>query len=249
MQTRRPLIGIVPLVDIEQESYWMLPGYMEGIEQAGGVPVMLPLTDDEEAIERLAETMDGFLFSGGHDVSPELYGEEKLPECAVCCPERDAMERRLLPAALKRNRAVLGICRGIQLINAVLGGTLYQDLPTQHPSPLCHRQKAPYDAPSHEVRIVEGTPLQVLLGKTGTGVNSCHHQAIHALAPCLKEMAMSADGLIEAVYMPEKRFVWAVQWHPEFSYKVNPDSVKIFRAFVSAAQEDGERSARGKRVY
>lgn len=237
MSVRRPMIGIVPLVDIERESYWMLPGYMEGIRQAGGVPVMLPLTADPQEIEALADAMDGFLFSGGHDVSPELYGEEKLPECAACCPERDAMEPGLLRAALERNKAVLGICRGIQLINAALGGTLYQDLPSLHPSEVCHRQAAPYDVPAHEVRIVESSPLHALLGKSEIGVNSCHHQAIKSLASGLKEMAWSPDGLIEAVYMPEKPFVWAVQWHPEFSYKVNPDSVAIFGAFVSAARK------------
>lgn len=234
MKEKKPLIGLIPLVDEGRESYWMLPGYMKGIEQAGGVPVMLPLTADEAAIERMVDSMDGFVFTGGHDVSPSLYGQEKLPICADCCPGRDDMESRLLPLALKQNKAVLGICRGIQLINAVLGGTLYQDLATQHPSEVCHRQPAPYDLPSHEVELVAGSPLQLVLNKTRTGVNSCHHQAICDLAPGLAPMAYAPDGLIEAVYMPEKRFVWAVQWHPEFSYKVNGDSVDIFRAFVES---------------
>lgn len=236
METGKPVIGLVPLVDESRESYWMLPGYMEGVEQAGGIPVMLPLTADEEALARMVDMMDGFIFTGGHDVSPALYGEEKLPFCAECCPGRDEMERRLFPMALEKNKAVLGICRGLQLINSILGGTLYQDLPTQHPSEICHRQKAPYDAACHEVALVENMPLQKVIGKTSTGVNSCHHQAIKALAPELAAMAYSPDGLVEAVCMPSKRFVWALQWHPEFSYKVNSDSVKIFNAFVDAAR-------------
>lgn len=237
MCEKKPLIGLVPLVDEGRESYWMLPGYMEGIEQAGGVPVMLPLTSDEAAIVCMVDSMDGFVFTGGHDVSPSLYGQEKLPVCADCCPGRDEMERRLLPLALKRDKAVLGICRGIQLINAVLGGTLYQDLATQHPSDVCHRQPAPYDMPSHQVELVDGSPLQRTLNKANTGVNSCHHQAIEKLADGLEPMAYAPDGLIEAVYMPGKRFVWAVQWHPEFSYKVNEDSVEIFKAFVASMKD------------
>lgn len=234
MGAKKPLVGLVPLVDEERDSYWMLPGYMKGIELAGGVPVMLPLTDDAEAITRIVDAMDGFIFTGGHDVSPALYGEEKLSVCAACCDERDAMERILLPLALEKNKSVMGICRGLQLMNALLGGTLYQDLQTQHPSDVSHRQKAPYDVPAHEVTLVENSPLARVLGKAEIGVNSCHHQAIKQLAPALEVMAWSTDGLIEAVYMPEKHFAWAVQWHPEFMYKVNEDSVQIFRAFVAS---------------
>ena len=236
MGKRKPLIGLVPLVDEERESYWMLPGYMKAVEQAGGIPVMLPLTDDEDAIERIADTMDGFIFTGGHDVDPALYGEDKAPECAACCSERDAMEKILFSMALEKNKSMLGICRGLQLMNALLGGTLYQDLPTQHPSDIVHRQSAPYDVPVHYVNLAEHSPLGMLLGKPQTGVNSCHHQAIKQLAPEFEMMAQSPDGLIEAAYMPARRFVWGVQWHPEFSYKVNDDSVKIFRAFVGSMQ-------------
>lgn len=234
MGKRKPLIGLVPLVDEERDSYWMLPGYMKGVEMAGGIPVMLPLTDDAESIDRIVDTMDGFIFTGGHDVNPDLYGETKLAECAACCDERDTMEKILFPLALERNKSVLGICRGIQLLNALLGGTLYQDLPTQHPSDVAHRQSPPYDKPIHTVDLVEGLPLGELLGKTQIGVNSCHHQAIKQIAPGFQPMAWSPDGLIEAAYIPEKQFVWGVQWHPEFAYKVNDDSVKIFRAFVSS---------------
>lgn len=237
MSAKKPLIGLVPLVDEDRDSYWMLPGYMKGVELAGGVPVMLPLTDDAETLARIVDVMDGFIFTGGHDISPALYGEEKLPECAACCDERDAMERILVPMALEKNKSVLGICRGLQLMNALLGGTLYQDLPTQHPSGIIHRQSAPYDVPAHTVALVENSPLANLLGKTEIGVNSCHHQAIKDLATAFKVMAWSPDGLIEAVCMPEKRFTWALQWHPEFAYKVSDDSMKIFGAFIASMMD------------
>lgn len=231
---KRPLIGIVPLVDVARESYWMLPGYMQGVEQAGGVPVMLPLTDDTATLRQLADTCDGFLLTGGQDVSPALYGAAPTPQCGVTCPGRDAMETKLLDLALAADKPVLGICRGIQFLNAHLGGTLYQDLPTEHPLSANHHQMPPYDAPVHTVTLTPGSQLQTLLGKDTLGVNSLHHQAIRTLAPGLAAMAVSEDGLVESVCLPGKKFVWAVQWHPEFSFRVNEDSRKIFKKFVES---------------
>ena len=231
---RKPFIGIVPLVDSERESYWMLPGYMKGIEEAGGIPVMLPLTSDRKVLEQMVNTFDGFLFSGGHDVDPSVYDETPTEQCAQCCPDRDAMEIILLQMVLEKDKPALGICRGLQFINAVLGGKLYQDLPTEHPSDILHRQPAPYDRPIHNVSLIKGTPLYNLLEKETLPVNSCHHQAVKTLAPDLQAMAYSEDGLVEAACMPDKRFVWAVQWHPEFSYQSSEDSRNILKAFVSA---------------
>ena len=232
---KKPVIGLTPLYDEAKDSYWMLPGYMKGIQEAGGIPVMLPLTGDEDIIRQLIRQCDGFLFTGGHDVFPGLYGEEKSPGCAACCPERDEMEVSLMKAALEQNKAVFGICRGMQFLNVYLGGSLYQDIPTEHPSELTHSQKPPYHEPVHEVEIMEASPLYSLLGKNRTQVNSCHHQAVKKLAPGLSVMARATDGLVEAVCMPEKKFVWAVQWHPEFFKPEHEDSRKLFGAFVKAA--------------
>ena len=236
MKKLKPLIGIVPLVDAGRESYWLLPGYMQGVTQAGGLPVMLSLTEEKGDLAQLADVCDGFLFTGGQDVSPEMYGEQVTSVCGETCPDRDGMERLLLEVALERNRAVLGICRGIQFLNAALGGTLYQDLPTQVPSQVCHRQPAPYDQPAHTVHLPVDAPLGQLLGREELGVNSCHHQGIRTLAPGLCSMAQAPDGLTEAVWLPDRRFVWAVQWHPEFSWKVDEASRRIFAAFVEGAR-------------
>ena len=233
---KKPVIGIVPLVDIQRESYWMLPGYMLGVEQAGALPVMLPLTQSEEDIMQLAALCDGFLFTGGQDVSPGVYGAAAEPFCGETCPARDAMEERLLPIALGAGKPVLGICRGIQFMNAALGGTLYQDLATQRPQGRSHRQAPPYDQPAHEVTLLPDAPLFALLGRERLSVNSCHHQAIDELSAQLLPMAISEDGLIEAAYMPGKRFVWGVQWHPEFSYRVDEASRAILGAFVKACR-------------
>lgn len=129
---------------------------------------------------------------------------------------------------------MLGICRGIQFLNVHLGGTLYQDLPAEHPTAANHHQTPPYDVPVHSVTLTAGSPLWTLLGKDALAVNSLHHQAIKTLAPGLAAMAVSEDGLTEAVCLPDKRFVWAVQWHPEFSFRVNEDSRKIFKVFIES---------------
>ncbi len=234
---RSPMIGVCPLVDRERESYWMLPGYLLALEEVGAAPLMLPLTEDEALLDRLAETLDGFLFTGGQDVSPEVYGAAPLPCCSEVCPARDGMEAKLLERALARNKPVLGICRGLQFLNAALGGTLCQDLPTLRPSQVCHRQRPPYHLPAHSVTLVPGAPLAALLGRETLAVNSCHHQGIDRLSPRLLPMAEAADGLVEAVYLPERRFVWAVQWHPEFSYRHEESSRAIFRAFVGACKD------------
>ena len=236
---KKPVIGIVPLVDAGRESLWMLPGYMELVKAAGGVPVMMPLTEKADNIEVLLDLCDGFLITGGHDVDPACYGEEAMSECGELCPLRDRMERPLFLGAIERDKPVLGICRGAQLINAVLGGTLYQDLPALRPSAVPHHQMPPYHLPSHPVSL--SGPLARLLEADAIPVNSCHHQGIDVLAPELEAMALAEDGLVEAVYAPGKTFVWAVQWHPEFSCAVDENSKKIFRGFVLAAQ-GGDRA-------
>ena len=231
----KPIIGVMPLWDDEKESLWMLPGYFEGISQAGGIPVMLPLTDDNQELEQLVKMCEGFLFTGGHDVTPELYGETALEGLVCSCSKRDAMENEVLELAIANKKPILGICRGIQFINAALGGTLYQDIPTQHPTQIDHHQAPPYDVSVHEVEIVKGSPLYKCLNTERLSVNSYHHQAVKDVAPGLKIMAAAEDGLVEGLYMPEHRFLWAVQWHPEFSFWKDENSRKIFKAFVDAA--------------
>ena len=160
----KPSVGVMPLWDDEKDSLWMLPGYLDGITQEGGLPVIFPFTDEEEDLKQLMASCDGFLFTGGHDVLPSLYGEAPIEELLErdlleCCEKRDRMELIVLREAMKEQKPILGICRGLQFINAALGGSLYQDLPLQHPSEVNHHQPAPYDVPSHPVKLVEGTPL------------------------------------------------------------------------------------------
>ena len=129
---------------------------------------------------------------------------------------------------------MLCICRGLQLFNVVMGGTLWQDLPSQRPSEIKHSQGKPYGAATHSVELVPGSPLHALLGQSTIGVNTRHHQAIRELAPSLAVMATSPDGLIESICLPGSRFAWGVQWHPEHMAPEDANSVKIFEAFVEA---------------
>ena len=232
----KPLIGVMPLWDEGKKSIWMLPGYLEGIQEAGGTPVIFPLTEDREELEQLCSLCNGFLITGGQDVDPAIYGETPIPQMGEICTVLDQMERQVLEYVIKEDKAVLGICRGIQYLNAMLGGSLYQDLNVQHPSKTEHHMEPPYDRVIHQVQIIDGTPLHQLLQVTELGVNSYHHQAVKTLAPSLTVMAESEDGLVEAVYMPKKTYVWAVQWHPELSYQTDKYSRKIFESFVAACK-------------
>lgn len=233
----KPMIGVVSLYDETKESYWMLPGYLDGLEEAGACGAVLSLTEDRDALARYARDFDGFLFPGGHDIDPALYGEEKSGKCGIICPERDRMERLFFPMALETGKPLLGICRGVQLFNVMLGGTLYQDLPTERPSEVEHHGDPPYDQVIHWAELPEGSPLRGILGVESLGVNSYHHQGIKRLGKGLAVGAAAPDGLPEALFVPGHPFALAVQWHPEFSHKSDENSRKIFRAFVDACRK------------
>ena len=233
----RPVIGLIPLYDDEKESYWMLPGYMQGIENAGGLPIMLPLTVDSAELDEAYSLCDGILFTGGHDVSPDVYGESRKESCGVACEDRDSMECCLIDKCLDDDKPFLGICRGIQLLNAHLGGTLYQDLPTEYDCKVEHHMSPPYDRTAHTVEIFDNTVLAGIIGGGTHEVNSYHHQAVKDLSPRVSAMAVSEDGLVEAIAVNDHRFAIGVQWHPEFSYMNNEESKKILKAFVEECKK------------
>lgn len=225
-------IGVIPLIDYSRNSYWMIPGYLNGLQTAGVFPIMLPVIESSKELQTIMEICDGFLFTGGQDVEPTLYHTEKTPLCGECSPERDKMEKLILDEASKRDKPILGICRGIQFINAALGGTLWQDIPSEFPSEVKHCQNPPYDIPSHNIEIKTDSPLYTLLKRKSISVNSYHHQGVRELSSRLISMASAPDGLIEAFYAPEQKFLWAVQWHPELSYQFDENSRMIFQEFV-----------------
>lgn len=231
----KPIIGVTPLWDDKLSSIWMLPAYMDAIRESGAIPIIFPLEATAEDTIQLCEICSGFLLTGGHDISPSLYEQQATHMCGTTNLHRDSLEAIVFDYAVERDLPLLGICRGIQIINALCGGTLYQDLPSEYDHPKAidhvnHQMEPPYDKPCHKVSLIEGTPLALLAGCSEMGVNSYHHQAIRELSPKLKAMALSEDGLVEAVYMPDKRFIEAVQWHPEFDFHCNEVSRRLFGA-------------------
>ncbi|MDO4541870.1 MAG: gamma-glutamyl-gamma-aminobutyrate hydrolase family protein [Bacillota bacterium] len=232
----KPIIGVMPLIDKERASYWMLPGYFHCLSRAGAIPIMLPLTSKREDITVLLNSVNGLLFTGGHDVSPGFY-HRKAMGLEDTCPQRDAMEKIALDIAVDLDMPSLGICRGLQFFNAYWGGSLWRDLPTERAGTIEHHQKPPYHIPAHSVNVLKNTALYNILKKEELWVNSYHHQAIKKLAPALEPMAVSPDGLIEAVIYPKASFILGVQWHPEFSYATDEDSMKLIRAFAAACRD------------
>ena len=232
-----PVIGIVPMYDEKMENYRLRPGYMDAVAKAGGLPVMLHPTEDEAAFHQLLETCDGFIFSGGQDIEPSRYGEEKLERCEECMPARDSYELAFLKLVLENNKPVLGICRGIQVLNVLCGGDIYQDIPTQLGSEVIHRAAVMGEAAMHQVEVYENTPLAEITGESAIEVNSFHHQSVKNLGSGLLPMAKAPDGVIEAAYVQGKRFALAVQWHPELMFRNDKNAMALFEALVDAAKE------------
>lgn len=232
----KPVIGVTPLYDDKLQSIWMLPAYLDLIEAVGGLPVVLPLEKDDVDIPQLLMMCDGVLLTGGHDVNPTHYGEETLKACGKPNDERDAMELEIIAQCLETDKPIFAICRGLQLLNVALGGTLYQDLPSQRPGSLDHEMKPPYYLEQHAVNVDPKQPLGRLLKETSMGVNSYHHQGIKKLAEPLIPMATATDGLVEAAHLPAKRFAWGVQWHPEYSYERDPRQLRIMHKLIEACK-------------
>lgn len=235
---KKPLIAVMPQFDTDTENYKLVPAYIKAILDAGGLPMIIPFTNNKADIEQIAGIFDAFLFTGGQDIDPSLYGEEKQEYCNQIVCNRDTLDISLMKEVAKTDKPVFGICRGLQVMNVAFGGTLYQDIPTQCNSKVLHRMEEPFNRVAHTVDIVENTPLMDIVNTKTIGVNTIHHQAIKDVAPKLEVTAISEDGIIEGVYMPGKKFFMATQWHPELIYFEEESSKKIITAFVNAAKEN-----------
>jgi putative glutamine amidotransferase len=213
--------------------------YVHVLAAAGAVPWVIPLLQGEEATLRaIYERLDGLFLPGGVDVDPAAYGESRGPLCGRTDPERDWTELLFLRWALADGKPVLAVCRGAQLVNVAVGGSLYQDVAAQHPEAIKH-DHYPVDGRrrdelAHEVRIAAGSRLQRLLGTDTLLVNSMHHQGIARLAPGLVAVATSPDGLIEGVEGVTDQFLIGVQWHPEDLVDVDRRMRRLFDAFIGA---------------
>lgn len=246
--SQKPLIGITCNYDYRdtlgmgsgvgtcgQDWNYVAGDYVYAIERAGGVPVLLPQCSDFAYLKPLLDMLDAVIISGGHDVGPENYGSATKTCCGTIIPMRDKQDLAVVDYMLKRKRPLLGICRGIQILNVAHGGTLYQDIPKEggFESHSCG-DRYPRNYPWHTVTLEEGSLLHKIFGKTEVRVNSYHHQAVWIPGKDVKITATSTDGVPEAIEVPGHDFVMAVQWHPEMMYDTD-EQQGIFRAFVEAA--------------
>lgn len=236
--TSRPLIGITASHARTAEglpAVRVLHAYVSALVDAGGAPILIPPDLPEDGWRVLFDRLDGILFSGGADIGLEHFDGD--PHSSVEAePARDALELPLLRAAVEADKPLLGICRGLQVMNVALGGTLYTHILDQRPNALQHDWHKGHsrDYLAHAVRVEAGTRLSEILGKRGLEVNSLHHQGVKDLAPQVKVTAVAPDGLIEGIELPSHRFALAVQWHPEWMTS-HAEMRRLFKAFVDAA--------------
>ena len=218
----------MPRMSTDPEPTVAQSKYIESLARAGAGMRWVELNDPEQAVQD-ALTCDGLLLPGGGDMDPKFYGQERLPACGEPNLLRDAAEPLLLRAFLAADKPVLGICRGIQVLNAVLGGNLYQDI-----KPFEHLPHNGHWAKVHTVTVRRGTLLSRILGQDTVLVNSQHHQAVDRVAPGFTLAALSEDGIVEAIEKPDARFCLGVQWHPEWLSDADPAMQGLFDAFVNA---------------
>lgn len=235
----RPVIGIPCQADFRSGSKRPIYGnnrtYVHAIENAGGLPILIPLLHDFHELEGLLPRLDGILFSGGMDIQPSLYGEERHPDSDEGDSQLDEFEMALADWALQEDIPVLGVCRGMQLLNIVLGGTLYQDINSQYPGAIEHcRRDLPRTTLTHQVAIAEGSLMEKIVGSRQLAVNSLHHQAIKAPGKGVSISGRSDDGIAEILEVPGRRFILAAQGHPEEVYTQVPAFSRFFQAFVAA---------------
>lgn len=243
----QPLIGITGErfssgygPEPDQLAHGALVTYLDAVLTAGGLPVIVPLNVAGADLRALYAHLDGILLTGGGDVDPAVFGESPHPRLGTVDADRDQSELALARLTAEDGKPLLGVCRGAQVLNVALGGTLYQDLPSQYGEGLLRHahpvQEFPRHHLAHPVQVAEASLLAQVLGRPSARVNSRHHQAIRDVAPGLAVVARAPDGVIEAVERPGHPFALAVQWHPE-NLQDQPEMKALFVRFVDACRE------------
>lgn len=234
-----PIVGIVPMLDEEKGLYILNEDNVKAIENAGGTPLLIPYISDSRQILKIIELIDGLYLTGGDDIDPTLFGEEPHPRLGKITRTRDDFEIKMIQNTLKLNKPILAVCRGSQILNVALGGTMYQDIYEQIDSKLLqHSQKAVKHHPSHFINIERDSLLYKIVGSTSIKVNSRHHQANRKLGKGLIVSGKANDGIIEAIESTLHRFVLGVQWHPEnMAVKGDVPSIKMYERFIEACKD------------
>lgn len=245
MTNLAPLIGVSTgsrkLPDSGASILVVRPSYTRAVAAAGGAPVMIPIQIDAESLRSIFNHLDGLVITGGGDIDPARYGAEPSVYTAGVDPDRDEAELLLARWAVEENKPLLGICRGHQILNVALGGTLTQDIRAELPGALRHDNSSDewFGRFAHEVSVTTGSQLSRVLGIDGSdrlSVNSLHHQAVGRPGERLKRVACADDGVVEGMEVEGCDFVLSVQWHPEGLYEQHPPHRRLFEALVSAAR-------------
>ena len=229
----RPIIGILSTSEDTQDDY------IKAVEKAGGTPVILPIVENIETLNPIIDKLNGIIFTGGSDINPHCYKDYPKYGLGKVFPRRDSFEVPLAQSILNNsNISILGICRGMQLLNVVTGGSLYQSLEKEKPNSFNHWMKDIYPRyhPSHEVTIDKSSKLFSILNKEKISVNSFHHQGVKTLGKGFQTAMVANDGTIEAIEIPGKRFVVGVQWHPEMMIEKYPEYLELFKTFIIHSQ-------------
>ncbi|HMQ33147.1 MAG TPA: gamma-glutamyl-gamma-aminobutyrate hydrolase family protein [Chloroflexaceae bacterium] len=240
---QRPLIGISCMNSASANGAALMavrPHYLQALEAAGAAPLLIHLTDDLALVRRLYELCAGILLPGGDDLDPAYFGEERHPMLGEVDPQRDAVEVALARWCRDERKPLLGICRGAQVLNVALGGTLWQDLPSQLLTDLDHRHNTRlevYDVEGHPLALAPDSWLAGQLDADTVLANTMHHQAVKDVAPGLRAVGRAPDGVIEAVEGAGDHFVVGVQCHPEHLWRAaEPRWLRVFEGFVAACR-------------
>jgi len=240
--SRPPLIGVTTSITVRKhpERAYVNSAYLAAIQAAGGVPVPMPPQLDGRARDEFLARCDGYLLTGGGDLDPATFNEPPHPTLYEVARARDRLEIALVHHAMEAKKPLLAVCRGIQVLNVALGGSLFQDVASDPGTQIQHQQEKddkPRNEPTHSVKVVAGSRLAQILGTTDLLVNSMHHQAVKAVGRGLVPVAFAPDMIIEGVELEEAdRFVLGVQWHPEELTERDPSARRLFGALVEASQ-------------
>lgn len=241
-----PLIGIS--VNVDDHTSRLHEAYIRSVLKAGGVPILIPATDDMDALREIVERIDGLLLSGGADIEARYFGESNLEGLTDIIPERDTYDFLLLKIASDRQLPIFGICRGMQLMNVAFGGSLWQDIPSQYPiNTVTHNVLTDKEKPVHGVKIENDSVLSVISGCVETGVNSRHHQAVKQIAPGFRVSATAPDGIIEAIEAFPLYRMLGVQWHPE-NMATDGDN-KQMQQFFRRLVDEASLFSRAKNIH
>lgn len=237
---RKPIIGISTNLLKDKggtfpglERVYVNRGYVESVIRSGGIPLMIPFEEDLSVVKSQIELIDGLILSGGQDVFPFYYNEDPKAKIGEVMPSRDRFDFELLKNAKEKGIPILGICRGVQVINVYEGGTLYQDLDYIDGEVLKHSQNHDFDLETHIVYIEEDSKLYEIFNKKSLLINSFHHQSLKDIANGYKVTAKASDGVVEAIEHQKYPFLVGVQWHPEALTKHNDDMLALFERFIS----------------